>query len=182
MTTPATPRLRIGVMGGTFDPIHNGHLVAASEVQQHLQLDEVTSRLTRFAAERVPAWQAYRARLRARLDAERRKLRLDELSPKILSSFVRNRLIDDRLATVEADMSAIRDRSGEIAEGGAAILATVSEVLSGTGQIATAAEEAASAATQAAAAARQQAQSAEELAIAIEEIASLADALKAGTA
>ena len=32
---------RVGVMGGTFDPIHHGHLVAASEVQAWFELDEV---------------------------------------------------------------------------------------------------------------------------------------------
>lgn len=32
---------RIGVMGGSFDPIHNGHLVAASEVAHRFKLNRV---------------------------------------------------------------------------------------------------------------------------------------------
>lgn len=34
-------QIRLGVMGGTFDPIHHGHLVAASEVTSLFHLDEV---------------------------------------------------------------------------------------------------------------------------------------------
>lgn len=44
-------RLRLGVMGGTFDPIHHGHLVAASEVAARFGLDEVV-----FVPTGVP-WQ-----------------------------------------------------------------------------------------------------------------------------
>lgn len=36
-----TGERRVGVMGGTFDPIHHGHLIAASEVQVRFELDEV---------------------------------------------------------------------------------------------------------------------------------------------
>jgi nicotinate-nucleotide adenylyltransferase len=35
------PRARIGIFGGTFDPVHVGHLVAASWAREALELDRV---------------------------------------------------------------------------------------------------------------------------------------------
>ncbi|MCL2377374.1 MAG: nicotinate-nucleotide adenylyltransferase [Defluviitaleaceae bacterium] len=32
---------KVGIMGGTFDPIHNGHLIAAQDVMGQLGLDEI---------------------------------------------------------------------------------------------------------------------------------------------
>ena len=58
-------RRRVGVMGGTFDPVHHGHLVAGSEVAHIFALDEVIF---------VPTGQPYQKTDRAISSAEDRYL------------------------------------------------------------------------------------------------------------
>src|SRR5712664_1256672 len=58
-------RRRVGVMGGTFDPVHHGHLVAGSEVAHIFDLDEVVF---------VPTGQPYQKNDRKVSSAEDRYL------------------------------------------------------------------------------------------------------------
>src|SRR5205085_12425099 len=55
-----------------------------------LRLDEITARLDRFRKEVVPAFRAYRTLRGEIIERERRRLRIDELKPRVMSSFVRN--------------------------------------------------------------------------------------------
>jgi len=52
-------------------------------------------RLQRFDRETVPRFEQYRQRRQRLLDQERARLRLDEFRPRVLTSFVRNELIDE---------------------------------------------------------------------------------------
>ncbi|KAF2778396.1 DNA repair ATPase [Streptomyces sp. OM5714] len=60
-----------------------------------LRLDEFLARTARFAAEDVPAFRAYQRRRTALVGAERERLRLDDHRPRVMSAFVRNRLVDE---------------------------------------------------------------------------------------
>jgi MoxR-like ATPase len=60
-----------------------------------LRLDEFLARLSKFANERVPAYRAYQQARHAILERERKRLRLHELQPKVMASFVRNKLISE---------------------------------------------------------------------------------------
>ena len=63
--------------------------------QMTIKLDEFLTRLGRFARERVPAYRAYRQLSHEVLDRAKRRLKLEALKPKVLSTFVRNKLIDE---------------------------------------------------------------------------------------
>ncbi|MEU8246424.1 DNA repair ATPase [Nonomuraea sp. NPDC048916] len=60
-----------------------------------LRLDELLARTRRFRTERVPAYRDYQRRRNRLVDAERARLRLEEYKPKVMSAFVRNRLLDE---------------------------------------------------------------------------------------
>ncbi len=65
--------------------------------QQKMQvaIDDFESRLHSFTSIDVPRFRHFQERRRILLDRERSVLRVDEFKPRVLTSFVRNRLIND---------------------------------------------------------------------------------------
>ncbi|MFC8076185.1 DNA repair ATPase [Streptomyces sp. NPDC057307] len=60
-----------------------------------VRIDELLLRTRDFRERTVPGFRAYQRQRTALVAAERARLRLDEFRPRVLSSFVRNRLVDE---------------------------------------------------------------------------------------
>ncbi|MFJ9631461.1 DNA repair ATPase [Streptomyces sp. NPDC101175] len=92
---PGTPRYEsdaqvaetVGGLLGSHPRLVGGEL--------RFRLDELLSRTREFRARDVPGHRAYQRRRTALVAAERGRLRLDEYRPRVLSSFVRGRLVDE---------------------------------------------------------------------------------------
>jgi hypothetical protein len=74
-----------------------------AERRLELRLDEFLERSSRFREERVPGFREFQARRHELLERERERLRLEELVPKPMSGFVRNRLIDEVYLPIVGD-------------------------------------------------------------------------------
>ncbi|HEX5541525.1 MAG TPA: AAA family ATPase, partial [Micromonospora sp.] len=65
------------------------------EHRLELRLDELLARARRFRTGQVPAYRSYQRLRNELVAAERRRLRLEEHQPRVMSGFVRNRLLDE---------------------------------------------------------------------------------------
>jgi hypothetical protein len=72
---------------GTHPRIHDRTLI--------VRVDELLARTKAFRTHEVPAHRAYQRRRTALVAAERSRIRLDEYRPRVMSAFVRSRLIDE---------------------------------------------------------------------------------------
>ncbi|MFF2896451.1 DNA repair ATPase [Streptomyces sp. NPDC057966] len=82
---PLTARVE-GLLG-THPRVERGTLT--------VRIDELLARTAEFRAVTVPGFRAYQRRRTALVNGERTRLRLDDHRPRVMSAFVRNRLLDE---------------------------------------------------------------------------------------
>ena len=77
----AKPNEKIGLYGGSFDPIHNGHLILARDAMERLELDRVVflpARISPHKLDRPPAPPEARSRMIAAAIAEEPNFAFDD--------------------------------------------------------------------------------------------------------
>ncbi len=94
LATPALPRQPSSALVETTVTGLLGRHPRITGGNLPVRLDELTARLARFRTTTVPQFRAHRTLRTEIADRERKRLRIDELKPRVMSSFVRNRLID----------------------------------------------------------------------------------------
>ncbi|MEI6337055.1 MAG: nicotinate-nucleotide adenylyltransferase [Verrucomicrobiota bacterium] len=75
------PNEKIGIYGGSFDPIHNGHLILARDAMERLELDRVVflpARISPHKLSRPPAPPEARCQMLAAAIAEEPNFELDD--------------------------------------------------------------------------------------------------------
>ncbi|MER5612759.1 DNA repair ATPase [Streptomyces sp. NPDC002215] len=82
---PLTARVE-GLLG-THPRVERGALT--------VRIDELLARTAEFRTATVPGFRAYQRRRSALVNTERARLRLDDHRPRVMSAFVRNRLLDE---------------------------------------------------------------------------------------
>ena len=74
------PNEKIGLYGGSFDPIHNGHLILARDAMERLELDKVIflpARISPHKLDRPPAPPEARCRMLAAAIADEPRFEMD---------------------------------------------------------------------------------------------------------
>lgn len=80
-----------------------------------IRLDEFLARLSEFRLRKVPAFRRFQEIRHQLLDRERKRLRLEEFSAKVMNTFVRNRLISEVFLPLIGDNLA--KQMGSVGEG-----------------------------------------------------------------
>ncbi|MEC9091737.1 MAG: AAA family ATPase, partial [Planctomycetota bacterium] len=80
-----------------------GNHVVAQNKEYELQFNEFILKLEKYEADVVPDYNAYIDLKKEIVDAKREQLRLDEFKPRVLTSFVRNKLIDEVYLPIVGD-------------------------------------------------------------------------------
>ncbi|WP_149830419.1 DNA repair ATPase [Streptomyces tailanensis] len=78
----------------TVEGLHGAHPRISGRTLT-VRVDELLARTRHFRTHEVPAHRAYQRRRTALVAAERTRIRLDEYRPRVMSAFVRSRLIDE---------------------------------------------------------------------------------------